>query len=106
MLETQVVIRAFSRACAKTGKRIAAKMAIIAITTSSSIRVKAGFRIRRMNDLLVRRQSPVAPLLRHVSRDEKPDDARQLPVRTAWRRSHLAVCSAHSQEFLPPHTVS
>src|SRR5690242_16366630 len=32
--------RAFSRAWAKTGKRIAARMAMIAITTSSSIRVK------------------------------------------------------------------
>src|SRR5262249_5953154 len=32
--------RAFSRAWAKTGKRIAAKMAMMAMTTSSSIRVK------------------------------------------------------------------
>src|SRR5437879_5679600 len=52
MLETQVVIRAFSRAWAKTGKRIAARMAIIAITTSSSIKVNAGFRIRFIRDLL------------------------------------------------------
>jgi hypothetical protein len=34
-----VLLRAFSRALAKTGKRIAARMAIIAITTSSSINV-------------------------------------------------------------------
>src|ERR1051326_3538718 len=40
MLLKQAVWRAFSRAWAKTGKRIAAKMAMIAITTSSSIRVK------------------------------------------------------------------
>src|SRR3989442_3592537 len=40
MLLVQVVLRACSRACAKTGKRIAAKMAIMAITTSSSISVK------------------------------------------------------------------
>jgi hypothetical protein len=33
--------RAFSLACAKTGNRIAAIIAIIAITTSSSINVKA-----------------------------------------------------------------
>src|SRR5438067_252074 len=39
-LERQAAWRAFSRAWAKTGKRIAARMAIIAITTSSSIRVK------------------------------------------------------------------
>src|SRR5205823_1186792 len=36
--------RAFSRAWAKTGKRMAARMAMMAITTSSSIRVKAGLR--------------------------------------------------------------
>jgi len=37
----QAMERAFSRACANTGKRIAAKMAMIAITTSSSIKVNA-----------------------------------------------------------------
>src|SRR6266571_1352067 len=36
----QVVARALSRAWAKTGKRIAARMAMIAMTTRSSIRVK------------------------------------------------------------------
>src|SRR5437870_4741889 len=40
MLLKQLACRAFSRAWAKTGMRIAAKMAMIAITTSSSIRVK------------------------------------------------------------------
>src|SRR5437773_4700154 len=39
-LDVQVVWRAFARAWAKTGKRIAAKIAMIAITTSSSISVK------------------------------------------------------------------
>src|SRR5437667_816871 len=39
MLEKQAACRPFSRACAKTGKRIAARMAIMAMTTSSSIRV-------------------------------------------------------------------
>src|SRR5437764_165668 len=57
MLETQVVIRAFSRACAKTGKRIAARMAMIAITTSNSMRVNPGFRVRRMEALLPSRAS-------------------------------------------------
>src|SRR5437879_6300294 len=46
MLERQAVIRAFSLAWAKTGKRMAARMAIMAITTSNSIRVNAGFRVR------------------------------------------------------------
>src|SRR5438034_4732794 len=36
----QVAVRAFSRAWANTGKRIAARMAMIAITTRSSIKVK------------------------------------------------------------------
>src|SRR5438876_5770693 len=40
-LDRQLVCRAFSRACAKTGKRIAARIAMIAITTRSSIRVNA-----------------------------------------------------------------
>src|SRR5260370_25275041 len=40
-LLVQEVWRAFSGACAKTGKRIAARMAIIAMTTRSSIKVKA-----------------------------------------------------------------
>src|SRR5436853_6800976 len=36
----QVIARADSRACAKTGNRIAARIAMIAMTTSSSMRVK------------------------------------------------------------------
>src|SRR5438445_9902844 len=40
LLERQVVWRALSRAWAKTGKRIAARMAMMAITTRSSISVK------------------------------------------------------------------
>src|SRR6266542_3079141 len=39
-LERQALCRAFSRACANTGNRIAARIAMIAITTRSSIRVK------------------------------------------------------------------
>src|SRR6266536_654103 len=37
----QAIARAFSRACANTGKRMAARIAMMAMTTSSSIRVKA-----------------------------------------------------------------
>jgi hypothetical protein len=40
MFERQVDWRAFSRARANTGNRMAAKMAIMAMTTSNSIRVK------------------------------------------------------------------
>src|SRR5262249_54331922 len=42
MLVVQEARRAASRALAKTGKRIAARMAMIAMTTSSSMSVKAG----------------------------------------------------------------
>src|SRR5687767_15342117 len=45
ILLKQEVCRALARAWAKTGKRMAARMAMIAITTSSSIRVKALRRI-------------------------------------------------------------
>jgi hypothetical protein len=52
MLERQAVCRAFDLACAKTGKRIAARIAMIAITTNSSINVKParrrGERIRNI----------------------------------------------------------
>src|SRR5438876_10225042 len=40
-LERQAVWRAFSRAWANTGNRIAARTAMMAMTTSSSMRVKA-----------------------------------------------------------------
>src|SRR5262245_3034145 len=57
----QAVARAFSRAWAKTGKRMAARIAMIAITTSSSIRVKPRF--RRMVCLLFWKANPVEEML-------------------------------------------
>src|SRR3954471_10303789 len=46
VLLRHVAVRAFSRAWANTGNRIAARMAMMAITTSNSIKVKpALFRI-------------------------------------------------------------
>jgi hypothetical protein len=45
MLLKQLVWRAFSRALAKTGKRIAARIAMIAMTTNSSMSVKPRRRI-------------------------------------------------------------
>src|SRR6185369_12829978 len=51
-LERQEIARAFSRAWAKTGKRIAARMAMIAMTTRSSMRVNPLLR-RDMVHLLV-----------------------------------------------------
>jgi len=39
----QLARRAFSRARAKTGKRMAARIAIIAMTTKSSMRVNARY---------------------------------------------------------------
>src|SRR5262245_39294693 len=46
MFDRHVAARAFSRAWAKTGNRIAARIAMIAITTRSSISVNAGTRNR------------------------------------------------------------
>src|SRR6185437_6280091 len=54
LLERHDAARAFSRACAKTGKRMAAKIAIMAMTTSSSIRVKPRLRCDMLNILLDR----------------------------------------------------
>src|SRR5579884_594996 len=47
----QEMARAFSRACAKTGKRMAARMAMIAMTTSSSMSVKPPPEVRFMSYL-------------------------------------------------------
>src|SRR5438552_2209810 len=46
LFERQVASRAFSRACANTGNRIAARMAIMAITTSNSMRVNPARSLR------------------------------------------------------------
>jgi len=43
MLLAQDIVRAFSRALLNAGKSIAAKIAMIAMTTSNSIRVKNRF---------------------------------------------------------------
>src|SRR5438445_2377328 len=48
-LDRHIVWRAFSLAWAKTGKRMAARMAMIAMTTSSSIRVKPRWGRREEN---------------------------------------------------------
>src|SRR5438093_13010489 len=50
--ERQAACRAFSRAWAKTGNKMAARIAMMAITTSSSIRVNAGLRARCIRVLL------------------------------------------------------
>src|SRR5689334_25158699 len=58
-LERQLIARAFARAWAKTGKRIAAKIAMIAITTSSSIKVKPARTGSADRERIVRR--PIVP---------------------------------------------
>src|SRR5262245_40685664 len=75
-LERHCVWRAFSRAVAKTGKRMLARMEMIAITTSSSIRVKP-------RDFLL---IFVTTLLLQVERRTPPD----VPVRRC-RIQHPAV---------------
>src|SRR5436853_2306312 len=88
-LERQEAARAFSRAWAKTGKRIAARMAIIAITTRSSIRVKPR-RIRRvtMGSLLSIPQRPSA----RNGRAKRAEHGSSQPA------AHIAQ---HEQEALP-----
>src|SRR5690242_13711237 len=51
--EMQDVFLACSRAWAKTGKRMAARIAMMAMTTSSSIRVKAFLRQRTLGPCMV-----------------------------------------------------
>jgi hypothetical protein len=46
MFDRQLIWRALDRALAKTGNRIAARIAMIAMTTSSSIRVNAADLLR------------------------------------------------------------
>src|SRR5437867_2444079 len=53
-LERQAACRALPRAWAKTGKRMAARMAIMAMTTSSSMRVNALLECGNRLDLCTR----------------------------------------------------
>src|SRR5436190_125280 len=64
-LEMQLVVRAFSRTWANTGKRIAARMAIMAITTSNSVRENVRKPIRM----------PAGPLNGHAIRASMPANA-------------------------------
>src|SRR5437870_2142156 len=64
MFDAHMVCRAFSRAWAKTGKRIAARMAMMAITTSSSMRVKPRcFRCRIVSAFSLRSPGDLLPLI-------------------------------------------
>src|SRR5713226_3857356 len=54
-------MRARSRAWAKTGNRIAARMAIMAITTSSSIKVNARLRVFDIRSLLRMKTPRLSP---------------------------------------------
>src|SRR5436190_789718 len=93
----QAVDRAFSRACAKTGKRMAARMAMIAITTSSSIKVNARCRL-----MVVAPQSGVQAFRRSGGRSRTPERLNawplpELPAGLAPRIAHggLGVAGPH-----------
>src|SRR5438270_117976 len=60
LLLMHVVCLAFSRAWAKTEKRIAARMAIMAITTSSSMSVKPARRLRKPITILLGKKKKMA----------------------------------------------
>src|SRR5689334_16314674 len=83
MLERQVAWRAFSRAWAKTGNRIAARMAMMAMTTRSSIRVNPNRCTRFIDGLLLARGSgalsqPITTGQTHKSRNQlRSDTARK-----------------------------
>src|SRR4051812_26118589 len=80
MFEQQTLRRAWPRARAKTGKRIAARIAMMAITTSSSMRVKP---VRLLRDV------SMACLLSAYVRHREP---RHLP-RFAGAQGHLKVAA-------------
>src|ERR1700680_4405068 len=83
MLERQLVWRALSRAWAKTGKRIAARMAMMAMTTSSSMSVKA----RRVRGRGVMKGAPCSW--------KTGNKKRRLREMEAARRGHCATQGTH-----------
>lgn len=68
MFDVQAACRPFSRACAKTGNKIAARMAMIAITTSGSISVNAE-RIRETGFIVL--EVPFNGIFRARKHDKK-----------------------------------
>src|SRR4051812_43057197 len=92
MLLVQTVFRACSRARAKTGKRMAAKIAIIAITTSSSMRVKPCG--RRSHSRFIRSEARLQyiggpPWILWLIINEKQFDVRSVAPSSTLRQAFL-----------------
>src|SRR5579884_1101993 len=90
-LDRQEVARAFSRASAKTGKRMAARIAIIAMTTRSSIRVNPDWRRRfirlpSMNKKAIRLSKPMPRERSAEVSETRPVGCRAAFVARAWAR--------------------
>src|SRR5688572_4694484 len=94
-LDWQVAARAFSRARAKTGERMAARVAMMAITTSSSMLVKA-LRAGAMRAPASRVLTGVAAARR--PREGRPDQlgAGARRVAPVWRAGFQEVASARA----------
>src|SRR5207302_384125 len=86
LLLRQLVWRADSRALAKTGKRMAARIAIIAITTSNSIRVNP-----------VRRATSLALMMTPPGFGSDSSKCGQIPMTPARRLSNAPPCELKRQ---------
>src|SRR6266540_1263070 len=90
MFDRQLVWRAFSRAWAKTGNKIAARMPMIAITTSNSMSVnprRFGVSQQSISSPFTGRMNwAVAPVLLHASRPADVGAAR-MPSSTRLSRA-------------------
>src|SRR5713101_2609933 len=99
----QLAWRAFSRAWAKTGNRIAARMAIIAITTSSSIRVKPRWRILDFGFWILDFGSVLVPWQSKIQTPRPGDWPRASRPRPKskmrWVFTCLTVVSLRSSDF-------
>src|SRR5262245_27511393 len=104
MLERQVAWRAFARAWAKTGKRIAAKIAIIAITTSNSINVKARVE-RRISDIGLPSfeydPSAILPIRTPSIANERPRLLPELPPRVRCKLRAAGAGTAMEPQRTP-----
>jgi hypothetical protein len=73
MLLAQLDLRAFSRARAKTGNKIAARRAMMAMTTKSSINVKPDLRVTALSDLKNLTRDILIPLRKFLENRRAPE---------------------------------
>src|SRR5262249_36788198 len=98
MLLRQDAWRAFSRAWANTGNRIAARMAMMAMTTSSAISVKPIFLVGGMWYL--------PPLLDHRWRRLRHAEGPAVCLTSCWPAAHDIPPAIDQADGLPAGAVS